>query len=341
MTSDQLRRIAVRAQLLDGSATSVLETIRRMPRLQLDPTARVAPTHLLVLWSRLGAYDVAELDRLLWQERALFEWQAFIQPMDDLPLYRSLMRRFPSGETARAKLIRRWLKANGTFRRYVLAELRKRGPLLSRELEDRSAEPWPSTGWTVNRNVSQMLHFLHLRGEVAIVGRAKKQRIWDLADRWYPPVQPADDIHADAELDRRRLHSLGVRGKPGMWEVDPEISSKPMPERTTFLSPFDRLISDRERTEALFGFRFRMEFYVPKEQRQFGFFVMPILQGDRLVARADLELDKKERVLRVNAVFREPDAKLDVRAARAAAADLARFLGVEDLSWPRPKVAKR
>jgi hypothetical protein len=227
------------------------------------------------------------------------------------------------------------LKANAAFRRYVLAELRKRGPLLSRELEDRCAEPWPSTGWTVNRNVPQMLHFLHLHGEIAIVGRAKKQRLWDLAERWYPPVEAADDAQADAELDRRRLRSLGVRGKPGRWEVDPEISSEPVPERTTFLSPFDRLISDRERTEALFGFRFRMEFYVPKDQRQFGYFVMPILQGDRLVARADLELDKQERVLRVNAVFREPGARLDARAARAAATDLARFLGAEDVSWPR------
>ena len=126
-----------------------------------------------------------------------------------------------------------------------------------------------------------------------------------------------------------------MRGKPGRWEVDPEIPSGPVRERTTFLSPFDRLIHDRDRAEALFGFRYRMEFYVPKDERQFGYFVMPILQGDSLVGRADLELDKAARLLRVNAVWREPGATLDVRAARAAATALARFLGAEDVSWPR------
>jgi uncharacterized protein YcaQ len=192
-------------------------------------------------------------------------------------------------------------------------------------------------GWTANRNVTQLLHFLHLRGEVAIVGRAGKQRVWDLADRWYPPVAAVPGRQADAELDRIELRSLGVRGRPGAWEVDPEIPSDPVPERTTFLSPFDRLISDRARTENLFGFRYRLEFYVPKSERQFGFFVMPILQGDRLVGRADVEHDKPARLLHVNAVWREPGAKLDESAARDAATDLARFLGAEDISWPRAR----
>lgn len=334
-TLDELRRIAVRAQLLDGSAAGVLDAITRMPRLQLDPTARVAPSHLLVLWSRLGRYDPAELDRLLWEERALFEWRAYIRPMEHLGLVRTLMRRFPSGDSARARLIRRWLEANAPFRRYVLSELRRRGPLQSRQLEDRSVEPWPSTGWTANRNVTQLLHFLHLRGEVAVVGRSGRQRVWDLAEGWYPRVVSVRAAKADAELDRIDLRSLGVRGRTGAWEVDPELSADPVPERTTLLSPFDRLISDRERTEALFGFSYRMEFYVPKGERQFGLFVMPILQGDRLVARADVELDRTAGRLIVNSVWREPGAKLDTVAARGAATDLARFLGVEDIAWPR------
>src|ERR671924_802814 len=89
----EARRIAVRAQLLDGSATDVLATVRRLGFLQLDPIATVAPAQELVLWSRLGAFDRRELDRLLWRERKLFEWNAFVWPIETLPALRALMRR--------------------------------------------------------------------------------------------------------------------------------------------------------------------------------------------------------------------------------------------------------
>ncbi|MGZ4389756.1 MAG: DNA glycosylase AlkZ-like family protein [Gaiellaceae bacterium] len=93
VSPDEARRIAVRAQLLDGSASGVLETVRRLGFLQLDPIAAVAPAQHLVLFSRLGPYDTAELDRLLWVDRALFEWNAFVWPIESLPLVRALMRR--------------------------------------------------------------------------------------------------------------------------------------------------------------------------------------------------------------------------------------------------------
>ena len=92
VTLAQARRIAVRAQLLDGSATDVLSTVRRLGFLQMDPISTVAPPQYLVLWSRLGRYDRAELDRLLWDEKKLFEWNAFIWPIEDLPLLRARMR---------------------------------------------------------------------------------------------------------------------------------------------------------------------------------------------------------------------------------------------------------
>ena len=90
---EEARRIAVRAQLLDGSATGVLDTVRRLGFLQLDPISAVAPPQYLVLWSRLGPYDRAELDRLLWEERKLVEWNAFLWPAEDLPLLRARMTR--------------------------------------------------------------------------------------------------------------------------------------------------------------------------------------------------------------------------------------------------------
>ncbi|MDQ3879594.1 MAG: winged helix DNA-binding domain-containing protein, partial [Chloroflexota bacterium] len=183
----QARRIAVRAQLLDGSASGILDTVRHLGYLQLDPTNRVARSHLLVLWSRLGPYDAGELDRLLWQERALFEYRAFIYPMDALPALRAArMRRFGTPDDRWTRHSGRWMQVNAPFRDYVLDELRRRGPLLSKQLEDRAVEPWQSSGWTGNRNVSQMLEFLWGRGEIAVVGRSGSQRVWDLADRWYP-----------------------------------------------------------------------------------------------------------------------------------------------------------
>src|SRR6059036_3969513 len=131
---DEARRIAVRAQLLDGSATGVLETVRRLGFLQLDPISTVAPPQHLVLWSRLGSFDTAELDRLLWDERKLVEWNAFVYPIETLPLLRARMRRASRAKTSSHERWRQeFLRKKPGFRRYVLRELERRGPLLSRE----------------------------------------------------------------------------------------------------------------------------------------------------------------------------------------------------------------
>ena len=114
----EARRIAVRSQLLDGSATDLLTTVRRLGFLQIDPISSVAPPQYLVPWSRLGFYDRAELDRLLWEERKLVEWRAFIYPIEDLPLLQARMRLLP-GTNGKA-----FLKENASFKRYVLPILR-------------------------------------------------------------------------------------------------------------------------------------------------------------------------------------------------------------------------
>lgn len=164
---------------------------------------------------------------------------------------------------------------------------------------------------------------------MAVGGRRAAQRLWDLAERWYPPVEPLPDDEADAYLAERQFRSLGVVQEGDGWRAHADADARPV-RRTTLLSPFDRLIYDRERAEALFGFRHRMEIYVPREQRQYGYFVMPILDGDRLVGRVDPEFDRKRRVLRVHAVHWQADP-LDIdRPVR----DLARFVGAEDVEWP-------
>jgi uncharacterized protein YcaQ len=327
----QARRIAIRAQALDGSVSGILETVRKIGYLQIDPISTVAPPQQLVLWSRLGPFDRSELDRLLWEERKLFEWGAFIWPIEDLPLVRARMRR-PRGKYSWERRGVEFLKTNARFRRYVLRELERRGPLLSRELEDRSVGGWDSGGWTGNRNVTEMLDILHGRGDVAIVGRRSGQRLWDLAERWYPETEPVPWSAAEPLLAEKRFRALGIRlRRDGGWEVHPEAEDGPVSNRITFLSPFDRLIHDRDRAEALFGFRYRLEMYVPKAKREYGYYVLPILRGDRLLGRIDPVFDHRAGILRINSVHWEPGVKpvsLD-RPIRS----LAKFVGADSIEW--------
>ena len=121
------------------------------------------------------------------------------------------MATWPIGESAWPRRVHDWLKANDEFRKYVLAELRARGPLRARNLKDRALLPWRSSGWTHERNVSQMLEFLGARGEVAVTGREGNERIWDLAPRVLPNVKrPFTGAEAREILARRRLRSLGI-----------------------------------------------------------------------------------------------------------------------------------
>jgi uncharacterized protein YcaQ len=327
----EARRIAVRAQALDGSATGVLDTVRRLGYLQIDPIAAVATPQHLVLWSRLGPFDIAELDRLLWQERKLFEWGAFIWPIEDLPLIRARMRR-RRGNYAWERRGNEFLKENARFRRYLLRELERRGPLLSRELEADLLAPGEPHLWWGTRKVTLMLELLHGRGVVAIVGRRGKQRVWDLAERWYPQTETVPLIEAERQLAEKRRRTLGVWFEKGEWHVHPAAADSPLPKRITFLSPFDRLIHDRDRMEALFGFRYRLEMYVPKAKREYGYYVLPILSGDRLIGRIDPVFDRKSGVLRVNGVWWEPGVK--PTSLEKPLRSLATFVGATRIERP-------
>jgi uncharacterized protein YcaQ len=320
----EARRLAVRAQLLDGSARGVLDTVRRLGFLQLDPIATVATPQQLVLWSRLGTFDTAELDRLLWEERKLVEWDAFVWPIETLPLLRALMRRHRRATATAADRWRRdFIARNPGFRRYVLGELERRGPLLSRELEDRSREGRREHRWYGSRYVGNMLETLLLRGEVAIAGRRGGQRLWDIAERWYPATEPVAPREAERLLAEQRFRALGVLLERGEWYAHPELEDGPVPDRATLLSPFDRLIHDRVRAEALFGFRYRLEMYVPPAKREYGYYVLPILVGDRLVGRVEPRFDRRTRTLEVLGAWGDT-SRLD-----EALAGLAAFLGAD------------
>ncbi|WP_419817309.1 DNA glycosylase AlkZ-like family protein [Glaciibacter flavus] len=352
LSAADARRVAIRAQRLDARRpTQLVPLVRDLTLLQIDPTAAIAPNADLVAWSRLGStYDPDELVRALELDRSLFELNALIRPIEDLALYRADMAGAPSYETSRA-----WLRDNGPFHRDVLALLRDTGPLTSREIPDTSVVAWPSSGWTNNRNVTRMLEVLALRGEVAIAGRRRRERIWDLAERVYPPDLPAiPSVEAARLRNERRLGSLGiarakspampmepadvgeagepavVEGLDGVWRVDPRLLDGEFAGRTALLSPFDRLLHNRVRTLELFGFDYTLEMYKPAAQRRWGYFALPILHGDRLVGKLDARADRKAGVLAVTAVHE--DEVFSAKTRRAVdheIADLATWLGLE------------
>jgi uncharacterized protein YcaQ len=328
VTREEARRIAVRAQLLDGSAKNVLETVRHLGFLQIDPISTVAPPQYLVLWSRLGPYDRAELDRLLGQ-RELYEWNAFIWPREDLPLIQAGMRE-RWGRTKRDQWAKEFLQDQSALRRYVLRELKQRGPLPSRELAHTDARLHERTVWWGTRaQLMWVLELLHQRGQIAVAGRDGTHRLWDLAERVYPKTETMPAAKARRLRAEKRFRSLGVKLERGRLLAHPQADARPVGKRVTFLSPFDRLVHDRQRAEALWGFYYRLEMYVPKAKREYGYYVLPILHGDDLVGRIEPVVDRKTRVLRVVNVWWEP-GKREVPLDEPLES-LAAFVGAESI----------
>jgi len=284
----------VRAQLLDGSARNVLDTVRRLGFLQMDPISTVATPQQLVLFSRLGPYDVSQLDRLLWKQRKLFEYDAFIYPIEDLPLQRARMaRRRRGGKLKRDEWTRDFLKQNAHLRRYILREVERNGPLLSRDLKDDVEAETERHAWWGRGALRLMLDMLAGRGEIAVAGRSGTNRLWDLPERVWPETEKLSWREAEGELERRRQRAQGVWLARGEWQAHPDIPDDPVPDRAMLLSPFDRLIHNRNRAEALFDFFYRLEMYVPKAKREYGYYVLPLLVGDRVVGRAEPRFDRK------------------------------------------------
>ena len=352
------RRVALRAQLLTRERpTDLVDTVRRLSLLQLDPTRAIAPSAELVLWSRLGSsYSPSELWDAL-DEQRLIELRGTLRVAEDVALYTAEMAAWPHlGEETRAFEVAQsdWVDINNACRLDLLDLLRTDGPLHLRDLPDTCVQPWSSSGWNNNQNVKMMLSLLVKKGEVAAAGGTGRQRLWDLASRVYPDDEPVPVPEALRRRDRRRLSALGiararateqpgepidvgetgepavVEGVRGQWRVDPTLLDQPFAGRAALLSPFDRLLNDRKRVTELFEFDYVLEMYKPEAKRRWGFYALPVLYGDRLVGKLDAKAERDRGVLSVAALHQDvPFSKAMTAAVDREIADLARWLDLE------------
>lgn len=388
ISQQQARRLAITAQHLDAprlvaDEANVMSVLLALRYVQIDPVNVVAPSHEIVLWSRLGIGTEPVLDDLLNRQRRLFEYSlaaAAIVLTEDYRLYRAFMDAYPSYPEMAT-----WVEANHALRQHILTRLGDAGPLPTSAFEDRSGLPWKSSGWTAGRNVERMLQFLWLRGALVVVGRAGGQRIWDLTEAHLPAtvgqaaLPMAAAISAAVEHATRALgvarqgdirrYFFGLNWAPPLGEALDQLQSEHrlLPVeiegetqaqasfvhidsletlaaiqagrwegRTVFLSPFDNLISDRVRVERLWGFSFKNEMYVPRAKRQYGYYVLPILDGDRLIGRIAPRVDRRRGVLQVEGLYLEPDIRPTpdlLRAVGGPIEDLAIFTGATGVEY--------
>jgi hypothetical protein len=389
ISAAQARTLLLDAQgLLDDPARratlrSVERLIEKLGFVQVDSISRVERAHHLTLGARLDGYRPALLDRLAFDERALFEhWthDAALIPVAFFPHWKP---RF-SGFAERAQRMRWFRERMGdeparTIAR-VLRRIRREGALRARDFERGTDRP--ATGWWDWTPEKMALEFLWRTGRLAIAGRESFHKVYDLIERVLPEAHVAPEPSREAHVEwacRSALQRLGVAtsgelaafwaaiapaqasawcreavsaGRIAKVSLEAADGSKPRealatldweqrlrrapaaPDRTRLLSPFDPVLRDRKRLQRLFAFDYRFEAFVPAAKRKFGYYVLPILEGERFVGRLDPRHDRERGALVVEKLFWEPGVRptrARRRALDAALADLAERIGASSV----------
>ncbi len=223
ITPETVRRLAIRRQHLaaerqPATAEGILRVARDLGCLQLDPISAVARSHTLVVFSRVGAYDLQHLDKLLWEDRAMFEYWAHVASIvltEDFPIYHKRMRDYCTSADSWSESVREWVKTNQALHDFIVQDIRENGARLSRELEADGLHPegWVSSGWTSGRNVSRMLDFLWSSGVIMVAGRKGGQKVWDLTERFLPDWTPQDqwdERQVTYAAAQRAIRALGA-----------------------------------------------------------------------------------------------------------------------------------
>ncbi len=383
----QARRLAYRGQRLAGpkvgrTGADLLDLVRQLGCVQLDPISVVARSHQLVVWSRVGRYDQETLRRLQEEDRSLFEYWAHaasLVPTSDLPIHRWTMERSLQSNKLSHVRVREWLAVNEQVTRDLVARLDEAGPLRTQDLREFALTPWANGGWSDEKNVALLLEVLSHSGRVLVSRREGSTRWWDVGRRCLPPDAPTEVLTGSEAVARsavRAVRALGVatptqikahftrgrypdlpavlsrlvadevlvpaivdgfRGTAYLHADDAASLDDLAPARLTLLSPFDNLICDRSRTEALWDVEFRLEIYTPAAKRRWGYYVLAVLDGDRVVGRIDAALDATTRRLVAKSRHAEPGVKWGAVRTRAVARrfeDLARFVGAAGIEDP-------
>lgn len=368
----------------------IVSAITAIGGLQIDPLNVVARSHDLTMWGRVQGYKMADLDTLLYKERALFDWggTVFIYPIQDLPHWRVLMERRKS--TGR---YRKFMEAHPGVMDSVRETIRERGPMASADFTGTKVQL--ANTYRGTKDTGQALYYLWLTGELMTHSRRNNQRVYDLTERVAPPEwqhvsseADADDYltrllwtqlglvttrrwdyvlrwtlerelaagEAAARLDAMRASGeivpVSVEGSKDQYHVlaehlplleavqRGEIPPEWRPLDTTtddevvFLAPLD-MVSARGRAKVLFGFDYIWEVYKPAEKRRWGYYTIPALYQDRLVARIDPKLDRPTKTLQLKGLWLEPEMSLDDPAFAAAMSrglrSLAAFAGAQHI----------
>ena len=350
-------------------AGHVRRVVERIGLLQIDSVNVLARAHYLPLFSRLGAYPRALLEAAAWgRPKRLFEYwahEASLLPLDLHPLLRWRMAAAERGEGGWGR-VRAYARERRGEAEALLARVEAEGPLAASDLEG----PRGPGGWWGWSDAKTALEWLFWSGRLATATRRSSfERVYDLPERVLPravlnaPTPEPADAHRALLLraaralgmatagDLRDYHRLSpAQAHPRLLELveagelvpvqvegwnrpaflHPAARRPRRVEARALLAPFDPLVWTRERTERLFGVRYRLEIYTPAPKREHGYYVLPFLLGERLVARVDLKADREARTLRVQAAHAEPGAP--AHAAGALAAELhamARWLDLD------------
>lgn len=381
LSLSQARRIVLAAQgFADPPPRGVPDTrhlrrvLDRLNVIQVDSVNVVVRAHYMPAFSRLGGYPRDALDRLASRPpRLLFEYWGHEASLLPVRLQPQLRWRMALGHKWG---VGQWARQHPEFLRWVLDEVRDKGPLTAREIEHDAPRRKDNWGWNWS-DVKKALECLFWEGRVTAARRnGSFERVYDLPERVLPAdvanAPTPDRANAHRELVRIAARSLGVatetdlRDYYRLWPAETRIAvaelveagelvpvtvsgwrqraylypAARLPRRVeaaaALISPFDPLIWERARTERLFGFRYRIEIYVPAPKRVHGYYVLPFLLGERLAARVDLKADRKAGVLRIPAVWGEPDTPVGPTTERLAAElrRLAEWLGLDLVADP-------
>ena len=354
---------------------SVQREIDRLAQFQIDSISVVTRAHQFPLFTRLGVYDVDLLRRAAGRApRRLFEYWGHAASLIDVQLYPALQFKMREARQTAWRSMVRILEQSPELVDRVLAEVAERGPISSRDIEHDEVRNRDEWGWNWS-SAKTALEWHFWSGSITAADRnAAFERRYDLPSRVLPPdvlAQPelsrdeahvvlarraalalgvfstrcvADYFRTDVAATKQALRVLedageivpvdveGWRGPTWLWHdarVPRSINARAL------VSPFDSLIFERRRAQALFELDYRIEIYVPEAQRRHGYYVYPFLLGERFAARVDMKAERANGVLRVKAAWLEPGhpSPIEVICAELAAELrlLATWLGLSDI----------